>query len=135
MGMLGEVHATVARDHGRRDRRSPRLGAQAGKAADGASTVRGGADILDTIYEPKAKAGIDLLNYPMHLNVRIAYLEDEVDFGDGAPTAQFSEMAAEYRRALDAELTRWKILKDTALPRLNDELRQRGLAPVTIRPR
>ena len=121
MDMLGELHAT-SREIGQARSQIARLGSQGGKAAEAVDREAG--DILDTMAEPKAKAGIDLLNYAMHLNARIAYLEDEVDFGDGAPTQQFGEMADQYRQELDKQLTRWKILKDTALPRLNDELRQ-----------
>jgi len=69
----------------------------------------------------------------MRLNVRIAYLEDEVDYGDGAPTEQFRQMAVEYRSALDAEVARWKTIVTTDLPRLNRQLAARGLPQITIR--
>jgi len=62
--------------------------------------------VLHRLYEPDAKTESDLLNYPMRLNVRISYLEDEVDYGGGAPTEQFRQMAVEYRSALDAESPR-----------------------------
>ena len=88
-------------------------------------------EILNVIYEPQAKTGTDLLNYPMQLNVRAAYLEDEVDFGDGAPTSQFEEMTREYRRDLDAQLARWQQLRTTGLAELNRRLAAKGLAPIT----
>jgi hypothetical protein len=67
----------------------------------------------------------------MRLNVRIAYLADEVDFGDGAPTAQFRQMAVEYRAALDAELARWKALLQTDGAAINRRLTAAGLPPIT----
>jgi len=93
-----------------------------------------GADsVLNQLYEPKAKSGNDLINYPMRLSVRIAYLEDEVDYGDGAPTTQFRQMATEYRAALDAELARWKAMIDKDLTTLNRLLAARGLPAVIVK--
>jgi photosystem II stability/assembly factor-like uncharacterized protein len=99
MDMLGQLHATV------RDIRAtaPKLDPQARREA---------GDILDQLYESEARANIDLLNYPMRLNARIAYLEDEVDFGDGAPTAQFKEMSALYQQQLEQLIRRWRALQD-----------------------
>jgi hypothetical protein len=135
MGMLGEVHATVRQLQAvgsqvaalkRRvdTERAARALDQLGRSAD---------EILHQLYEPDAKTGSDLLNYPMRLNVRIAYLEDEVDYGDGAPTEQFRQMTAEYRKALDAEKARWTAIVTTDLPALNRQLAVFGLPPITVR--
>ncbi len=99
MRMLGDLHATV------RDIRATTSSFDAQRKGEA-------QDILDLLYEWRAKANIDLLNYPMRLNARIAYLEDEVDFGDGAPTTQFREMAAEYEQQLNQLVRKWKALKD-----------------------
>jgi photosystem II stability/assembly factor-like uncharacterized protein len=99
MDLLGRLHATV------RDIRAttPRFDAGRQREAD---------EILNAMYESQAKANIDLLNYPMRLNARIAYLEDEVDFGDGPPTVQFREMSDLYQQQLERLIARWKALKD-----------------------
>ncbi len=136
MGMLGEVHATVRQINDVRSQIraiQPRVAdapelARALEAAD-----RRADDILNVLFEPNAKAGVDLLNYPMRLNVRIAYLEDEIDFGDGAPTTQFRQMAAEYRAAFDIERGRWKALTQTDVPAINRQLAARGLPSIAIR--
>jgi photosystem II stability/assembly factor-like uncharacterized protein len=133
MGMLGEVHAAVRQIMDLR-KQTDALRAQSKDAAEVVGEFEHGADeILNTLYEPKAKSGIDLLNYPMQLNVRIAYLEGEVDFGDGAPTTQFRQMAQEYRAALDAQLAAWARLVKTDWPALNKLLAARGLPPVVVR--
>jgi photosystem II stability/assembly factor-like uncharacterized protein len=136
MGMLGDVHTTVRQIMDVRsqiDALKPRL-ADAPDAAQAAATFVSRSDeSLNVLFEPKAKSGIDLLNYPMQLNVRIAYLEDEIDFGDGAPTAQFRELAAEYRRALDAQMAAWKKLTLTELAALNKVLQTRGLPAVILK--
>jgi len=80
MAMLGEVHAAV-----REIQTALRDRAQRGDKSG--TFEREAEEVLNALYEPKARTGTDLLNYPMQLNARIAYLEDEVDFGDGAPTA------------------------------------------------
>ena len=89
--------------------------------------------VLRTLYEPDARVGVDLLNYPMELNARIAYLEDEVDFGDGAPTTQFRDMTRDYGQSLDAQLAAWDRLKQVNLPALNQHLTAAGLPQVTIK--
>jgi len=134
--MLGEVHATVRQVLDVRSQ-VDQLRAKATSMAD-VTTALGqfdeGADsVLNQLYEPKAKSGNDLINYPMRSSVRIAYLEDEVDYGDGAPTTQFRQMATEYRAALDTELARWKAIIDKELPALNRLLGARGLPAVSVK--
>ncbi len=132
MEMLGEIHAAA---HGIMEVRQqmaavrPKLPAHDAELLS--SIDRQAGEILNAIYEPQAKTGTDLLNDPMQLNVRVAYLEDEVDFGDGAPTSQFEEMTGEYRRDLDAQLARWQQLRSTGLAELNRRLTAKGLVPIT----
>ena len=38
------------------------------------------AEIVDQLYEPKARSGVDLLNYPMRLSAQIAYLAENAKF-------------------------------------------------------
>jgi photosystem II stability/assembly factor-like uncharacterized protein len=135
MGMLGDVHAAVRQiqdvraqiaavsPRAARSDAGPRL-EQLARAAD---------DILHQLYEPDAKSSNDLLNYPMRLNVRIAYLEDEIDYGDGAPTEQFRQMTEEYRKALGAEQARWKALVTTDIPAINRQLSAIGAPQITIK--
>lgn len=136
MGMLGEVHATVRQILDVRaqiDSLRPQLAGAPDAAQAAAAFVGRSEESVNVLFEPKAKSGIDLLNYPMQLNVRIAYLEDEIDFGDGAPTAQFRELAAEYRRALDTQVAAWKKLTTTELVAFNKVLQARGLPVVVLR--
>jgi hypothetical protein len=135
MSMLGELHNAARQIIDARSQ-VDRLRPQATNAPDAARALedfdRDAGDVLDAMYESKAKTGVDLLNYPMQLNARIAYLEDEVDFGDGAPTAQFVEMAELYRKQLDRELSRWIVIQERQLPALNRVLQSRGLPPLVL---
>lgn len=138
MGMLGEVHSAVReiRDlRAQTDALHARLGStpDAARAASAIDVFERQADeVLGVLFEPKAKTGVDLLNYPMQLNVRIAYLEDEVDFGDGAPTSQFRQMTAEYRKALNTALAGWHWISGDDLAALNRVLAANGLPAVTL---
>jgi photosystem II stability/assembly factor-like uncharacterized protein len=135
MSLLGELHGVVrqlqgvraqinaVRPRAARSDAGPRL-EQLARAAD---------EILHQLYEPDAKSGSDLLNYPMRLNVRLAYLEDEVDYGDGAPTEQFRQMASEYRTALDSEADRWKAILTRDVPAINRQLAAIGLPQIVVR--
>ena len=136
MGMLGEVHAAVRQIQDVR-RQLDGLRTRITNRSDAGRTLgqidQAAERVLNELYEPDAKTGSDLLNYPMRLNVRIAYLEDEVDYGDGAPTEQFREMAAEYRTALDAAQARWKAIATTEIPAFNRHLAGLGLPQITVR--
>ena len=135
MGMLGELHTVVRQIQGVRAQidavRARAARSDAGPRLD--QLDKAANVILNAIYEPEAKSNSDLLNYPMRLNVRIAYLEDEVDYGDGAPTEQFHQMTAEYRDALDAEKARWKGIVGTDIPSLNRQLATLGLPQIVVR--
>jgi len=136
MGMLGDVHTSVRQiQHVRTqvDALKSRVSgtSNAGRALDRIEEASGA--VLDALYEPEAKSNNDLLNYPMRLNVRIAYLEDEVDYGDGAPTEQFRQMATEYGNALAAEKARWNTIVTADIPPLNRQLAAAGLAEIVIR--
>ena len=135
MGMLGEVHAVVRQIQEVR----AQIDAVRGRAArsDAAKRLeqleRAANDILNRLYEPDARSGNDLLNYPMRLNVRVAYLEDEVDYGDGAPTEQFRQMTTEYRTALGAEQARWNAIVTTDIPSVNRQLSAIGAPQIVIK--
>ncbi len=91
------------------------------------------ADVIENVlYQSKAKTGEELLNYPTELNSKIAYLEDEVDFGDTAPTTQFREMTKDYEQQLAAAIGRWEALQAHELKALNDQLHAKGIGTVFV---
>ncbi|MDE3156943.1 MAG: glycosyl hydrolase, partial [Acidobacteriota bacterium] len=91
------------------------------------------ADVIENVlYQSKAKTGEELLNFPTELNSKIAYLEDEVDFGDTAPTAQFREMTRDYEQRLAATVGQWEALQQHELKALNDQLHAKGIGTVFV---
>jgi len=93
------------------------------------------ADVIENVlYQSKAKTGEELLNFPTELNSKIAYLEDEVDFGDTAPTTQFKEMTKDYEQQLAAAIGGWETLQAHELKALNDQLHAKGIGTVFVAP-
>ncbi len=85
------------------------------------------------LYQYKAKTGIGLLNYPVRLNVRIAYLSNEINvMSANAPTAQFYAEYAEYHQAMQAIVKRWQSLKVRELKALNTKLQASRLHSVVL---
>ncbi|MDE3137362.1 MAG: hypothetical protein KGL59_12360, partial [Acidobacteriota bacterium] len=90
--------------------------------------------IENVLYQSHAKTNEELLNFPTELNSKIAYLEDEVDFGDGAPTTQFEEMARHYLGELDQQIGLWKKLQQNELAELNREMERQHIPVVYVAP-
>ena len=102
--------------------------------ATAAAIDRKADTIENVLYQSQAKTNEELLNYPTELNSKIAYLEDEVDYGDGAPTAQFQQMAQEYLQELQQQLTAWRQLKQTGLAALNRQMEQNHVPVIFVKP-
>ncbi len=90
--------------------------------------------IENVLYQSHAKTSEELLNFPTELNSKIAYLEDEVDFGDGAPTAQFQEMAQQYLQELQQQIDRWHELQKNELAALNRQIEQKRIPEIYVPP-
>jgi photosystem II stability/assembly factor-like uncharacterized protein len=98
-------------------------------------SLDGKADgIENVLYQSHAKTNEELLNFPTELNSKIAYLEDEVDFGDGAPTAQFQEMARQYLGELEQQIDRWRDLQKNELAALNRQMEQSHIPAISEAP-
>jgi hypothetical protein len=67
------------------------------------------------------------------LNGAFAFLLPAVDAADSAPTAPSRDAVTTYRQLLDQQLAKWVALKTNDLPALNALLRQRKIAPITIK--
>jgi photosystem II stability/assembly factor-like uncharacterized protein len=93
------------------------------------------ASVIENVfYQPRAKTNEELLNFPTELNSKIAYLEDEVDFGDGAPTVPFKEMTQIYLRRLGQEVAEWKQLQQNDLAALNRQMQQDHIPVLYVAP-
>jgi photosystem II stability/assembly factor-like uncharacterized protein len=85
------------------------------------------------LYQYHAATGVGLLNYPVKLGERIAYLSNEVNLmSAAAPTRQFYAQYDEYEQAMAPLLQRWQSLQDRDLSALNAKLQAGGLPALVI---
>lgn len=85
------------------------------------------------LYQYKAKTGIGLLNYPVRLNARIAYLSNEINvMSANAPTAQLYAQYDEYHQAMESVVQRWQSLKEQDLKVFNAKLQASQLPAIAI---
>ncbi len=89
------------------------------------------AGIENQLYQSHAKTDEELLNFPTELNSKLQYLEDEIDFGDGAPTQPFEEMTAHFSRQLDRLLGQWRQVKRKMIPAADRGLEAQGIGPLS----
>ena len=101
----------------------------AAKALDGKILA-----VRDELYQPKAVAGEEMLNYPIKLNSQLAYLENTVDSADAAPTAQSVVVFGRLRTRLDVQLATWRTLQDKDLPALDAQMRKAGIHALSVPP-
>jgi hypothetical protein len=86
--------------------------------------------VEDSIYQTKNRSGQDPLNYPIRLNNKLSALTGVVGGTDARPTDQSYGVFNTLSAQLDRELLTLKRSLDSLVPRLNDALKQIGLAPV-----
>lgn len=89
--------------------------------------------IEETLYQTKARAGQDVLNYPIRLNDKLSGLFDVANSGNFAPSRQVQEVYRELATAIDAELARLRQVEETDVKRLNDLIREKALPVIGVR--
>ncbi|MCH7905257.1 MAG: glycosyl hydrolase [Armatimonadetes bacterium] len=87
-------------------------------------------EVERAIYQTKAQAGQDLLNYPIRLNNRIAALLGVVLSGPFAPTKQSYEVFDMLSSLLDTELEKMQTLVENDLKAFNTKVTAKGAEPV-----
>ncbi|HVE77332.1 MAG TPA: glycosyl hydrolase [Gemmatimonadaceae bacterium] len=86
------------------------------------------------VYQVRNQSSQDPLNYPIRLNNKIAALLGVVGSSEGRPQRQALVVFDTLSRALGVQLTRMRRALDEDLPKLNQVLRQAGLAEIVPRP-
>ena len=66
-------------------------------------------EVEEQLVQSKATASEDMLNYPVELDSRLAYLQNAVDSADVAPTQAEIELAAEMEKSVGDVVAQWKI--------------------------
>ncbi len=75
--------------------------------------------IEEALYQTKAKAGQDILNYPMRLNDRMSALYNVASSGWNAPTAQVKQAFTELNTEVTTQLDKYKQIVANEVAELN----------------
>ena len=89
--------------------------------------------IEETLYQTKSKSGQDPLNYPIRLNDKLSGLFDVTNSGNFAPSKQSREVYAELSGQIDAELNKFKQVKEKDIPAFNEAIRQKALPVIGVK--
>ena len=89
--------------------------------------------VEEALYQTKLKSGQDMLNYPVRLNNKLAYLKDMLDSGEYRPTQQQYEVKAQLESQVATQLATFRKVKMEMIPALNKMIRDRGLEVIIIK--
>ena len=82
--------------------------------------------IEDALVQWKAKAGQDLLNYPIRLNDQLAGIASAVRSVDSAPTKQSYVAFDDVSALIDVQLSKLKKIKEEKIPAFNQLAKQKS---------
>ena len=89
--------------------------------------------IEEALYQTKAKAGQDILNYPMRLNDRMAALYNVASSGNNAPTQQVKNAFAELSMETDLQLDKLKKVIEVDVSVLNEKVFEKRIPVIGIK--
>jgi hypothetical protein len=89
--------------------------------------------IEEALYQTKLKSGQDMLNYPVRLTNKLAYLKALLDSGDYKPTQQEYDVKAELEVLLYKQLEAFEQVKTVMIPGLNKMIRDKQLDAIIIK--
>jgi len=89
--------------------------------------------IESELINPEAKASEDELHYPTKLNSKFGFLTAAVDSADAAPTEGQLGVFDELNPTLETQLTLWREVTTTAVPALNEALRNASIPLIATR--
>jgi photosystem II stability/assembly factor-like uncharacterized protein len=89
--------------------------------------------IESELYQSKAKAGEDLLNYPIKLNNKIAALVDVVASTDARPTQQSYDVFKDLSGKLDEQIAKYQKIIDIDLANFNSLVKQLQVPAVILK--
>ncbi|MCW5924503.1 MAG: glycosyl hydrolase [Saprospiraceae bacterium] len=88
--------------------------------------------IEEALYQTKNKSSQDPLNFPVRLNDKLGNVMESAAGGDFPPTTQAVEVRDMLFGLINAELDKWKTLREQDLPALNRLVRELGVDVVRV---
>lgn len=90
-------------------------------------------NIEETLYQTQSKSPQDPLNYPIRLNNKLAHLASLTSIGDHRPTEQAKALRAELEELIDAQLLRWRQVRDADIPAFNRLTRELEIDAIRLK--
>ena len=88
--------------------------------------------VEEALYQTKLKSGQDVLNFPMKLNNKISALYNYVAGSETAPNQQAQLAFEELVKLSDVELTAFKVIIDSEIPKLNHLITEKALSLIIL---
>ncbi len=118
---LSNITERLAKDEGKKD------------IIDKAKTINEQlTEVEETLYQTRNRSQQDPLNYPIKLTNKLAHLNSLNDMGDFRPTQQSYQVKENLTMAIDKEIRKYRSIKDTSLPELNELIKQQGVNGVLL---
>lgn len=89
-------------------------------------------EVEESLYQTKNRSRQDPLNYPIRLTNKLAHLNSLNGMGDFRPTRQSYQVKEELTNAIDHEISKYRSIKDQALPELNEMIKKQGVNGVLL---
>lgn len=89
--------------------------------------------VEEALYQTKLQSGQDMLNFPVRLNNKLAYLKTILDAGEDRPTQQQYEVRAVLESQLADQLAIFEKVKKEKIPALNKMIRDKGLEVIIVK--
>ncbi len=98
------------------------------KAIDKAMT-----EVEEALYQTKNRSNQDPLNFPIRLTNKLAAVASLTNMGDFAPTAQAIAVKNELTPLIDAELAKFRRIKNEELPAFNRLVRDKSIEAIMVK--
>ena len=89
--------------------------------------------VEEALYQTKAKAGEDILNFPMKLNDRISAVYNVASSGNNAPTEQVKEAFGELNAETDVQLDKLKKIVAVDIAAFNNMIFDKRIPVISIK--
>jgi photosystem II stability/assembly factor-like uncharacterized protein len=89
--------------------------------------------VEETLYQTKARSGQDLLNFPIRLVNKLLSVKNGAASADFRPTDAQVLVAEELITKIDAELAKFKTIKEVEIPALNQLIREAAIDAILLK--
>ena len=89
-------------------------------------------EVEKALYQTQNRSRQDPLNYPIRLNNKLGHVGQLSEMGSFPPTQQAIAVQKELTQAIDAQLEKWKAIKERDLPAFNRLVKELSVDAVKL---